>query len=258
LLSRRVPVAGVVLGSQLVGVALALIVAVLRREPIPGATDVVLAVAAGTAGALGILALYSGLAVGRMSVVAPITGVLAAAIPVVVGALAVGLPGPVVLVGFVVAGAAVVLVSQATHEEHGPIAGLRYALAAGVGLGLFGAIIAGVTEGLVAGPLAIVRVAEAVVIAVLVVTTGRAWRVARPAWLGVLVVGALDMAGNLFFIASIQAYRLDVAATLSSLYPVTTVVLAALVLRERITGGHALGIGLAGLAIVLIAGGSAA
>jgi drug/metabolite transporter (DMT)-like permease len=57
--------------------------------------------------------------------------------------------------------------------------------------------------------------------------------------------------------ASIQAYRLDVAAAISSLYPVVTVILAAAILRERITGSHGLGVALAGLAIILIAAGNA-
>jgi drug/metabolite transporter (DMT)-like permease len=86
-----------------------------------------------------------------------------------------------------------------------------------------------------------------------ILVSRRPWQVGRRLWLGIILIGALDMAGNLFFIGSIQAYRLDVAAALSSLYPVVTVLLAAVLIRERITGARGLGIALAALAIVLIA-----
>jgi drug/metabolite transporter (DMT)-like permease len=122
---------------------------------------------------------------------------------------------------------------------------------------LFGALIAGVSDGLVAGPLAVVRLVEAAVLVGLVLVTRRPWRVERPLWPGIVLVGVLDMGGNLFYLASIQAYRLDVAAAISSLYPVVTVILAAAILRERITGSHGVGVALAGLAIVLIAAGNA-
>ena len=191
-----------------------------------------------------------------MSVVAPVTGVLAAALPVLAGLLLDGIPGPSVLVGFAVAILAVILVSRAPGENGSGRAGLAYAVAAGIGFSLFAVLIAQVTDGLVAGPLVVVRLAASSVMVLLIVVARRPWRIGRPLWRLVVLVGVLDMAGNLFFIASAQAYRLDVAAALSSLYPVVTVILAAVVLRERIVGGHALGIGLAALAIVLIAGGS--
>ncbi len=75
---------------------------------------------------------------------------------------------------------------------------------------------------------------------------------ARPVWPLVLVVGGLDMAGNGFFILAAQAGRLDVAAVLSSLYPVSTLILAALILKERIVGVHALGVAAAIGAIILV------
>ncbi|MER3417805.1 MAG: EamA family transporter, partial [Chloroflexota bacterium] len=83
----------------------------------------------------------------------------------------------------------------------------------------------------------------------------RPWRLPRSLLGPVTLVGVLDMAGNVFFIVATQVGRLDVAAVLSSLYPVTTVVLAIALLRERLTVGHAVGIGLAALAVGLIAGG---
>ena len=73
----------------------------------------------------------------------------------------------------------------------------------------------------------------------------------------VALVGVLDMAGNACYLAAVQVGQLAVASVLSSLYPVTTVILAAVVLHERITREHAVGIALAVLAIALIGVGSA-
>ena len=69
-----------------------------------------------------------------------------------------------------------------------------------------------------------------------IVATRRAWRLPRPVWPLVVLVGSLDMAGNGLFVLAAQAGRLDVAAVLSSLYPVTTLVLAAIVLKEGSSG----------------------
>ncbi|GIW19776.1 MAG: hypothetical protein KatS3mg065_0072 [Chloroflexota bacterium] len=192
-----------------------------------------------------------------MGVVAPVTGVIAAMIPVLVGVATEGLPPPFVTIGIGCALVAVVLVSRSHDPDDGP-SGLPYGLLAGTAIGLFNVCVAQFGEGRVFGPFTIVRLAEVVFIGGLIVLARRPWRLERPLLAPVALVGVLDMAGNAFFIAATQVGRLDVAAVLSSLYPVTTVVLAIGLLRERVTASHALGIGLAALAVVLIAAGSAA
>jgi uncharacterized membrane protein len=102
-------VLGVVLVSQLVGMALALVLAVARGETMPLPADLPWSIAGGLTGGIGIVALYRGLAVGRMGVVAPVTGVLAAVIPVVFGIAVEGLPTTMVIVGI---GLAIVAVSS--------------------------------------------------------------------------------------------------------------------------------------------------
>ena len=99
LTSRRAPVFGVVLISQVVGMAMALAIAVASHESFPEPTDLAWAVAAGLAGGTGIVSLYRALAIGRMAVVAPVTAVLSATIPVVVGFIFDAVPPPVVVVG---------------------------------------------------------------------------------------------------------------------------------------------------------------
>jgi drug/metabolite transporter (DMT)-like permease len=251
--ARRAPALGIVLGSQIVGAGLALLVAIAFGEPFPAPNDLLVAVGGAGFAVVGILFLYQGLAVGRMSIVAPVTGVLAAAIPVAVGSAVDGLPGALVLVGFAVAVVSVALVSRPTTDEHGTESGLRLAVISGIGLGTFSVFLGGLSEGLIAGPLVAIRFVEALILVTVIAVSGRPWRVARPLWRWVALIGVLDMGGNVFFIGSIQTYRLDVAAALSSLYPVVTVILAAILMRERITGLRGLGIGLAALSIALIA-----
>lgn len=256
LASRRAAVYGVVLLSQLVGMALTFIVAVVREEPFPAGTDLLLCVVAGVLGGTGITALYRGLAVGRMGIVAPITGVLAALIPVAVGFVLDGLPEAPVLLGIAVAIVAVVLVSRVV-DEGGGRAGLPEALVAGVAIGLFGVVVSQLSEGAVFSALTTIRIVQAGLVAGVVIGLRLPWRLDRVVLLPVAIVGALDIAGNAFYLLAVQSGPLAVAAVLSSLYPVSTVILAAVLLRERISRHHAVGIVLAAVAIALIGAGSA-
>ena len=229
--------------------------ALLRAETVPGLADFGWAFGAGVVGALGITCLYYGLATGRIAVVAPITGVLAATIPVGVGWFLQGTPTTLQLVGIVAAVTAVVLVSTSSDPQSDRIAGVRYGLLGGIGLGLFNVFVSRFSVGAVFAPLVVARLFEALSVALFVVGSRREWRIPRSVILIALVVGLGDMAGNGFFILAAQAGRLDIASVLSSLYPVTTIVLATLFLHERVTRRHAFGIGLAFAAIALIAGG---
>jgi drug/metabolite transporter (DMT)-like permease len=255
MLVRRAPVLGVVLVSQLVGMVMALVLGIIRGETMPLPADIPWSLAGGVTGAVGIVALYRGLAIGRMGIVAPVTGVLAAAIPVVFGVVLQGLPTALVVIGIALAIVAVVLVSRVDDGRTGP-SGLGLALVAGVAIGCFGVAISRISDGHAFGPLTIIRATEAAVIVAIVLVGRQAWRFDRRLLPAMTGVGVLDMAGNAAFILAVQAGSLAVAAVLSSLYPVTTVVLASLVLHERVTRSHAIGITLAAAAIVCIAAGS--
>ncbi len=256
LTSRRTAVFGVVLISQAIGMVLALGLAVIRAESIPGPMDLGWSVLAGLLGGIGITSLYRGLAIGRMGIVAPVTGVLAAVIPVGAGIVLEGVPRPLVLLGIAIAIVAVVLVSRVA-DEGGGRAGLREALLAGVAIGLFGVVIAQVSDGIVFGPLTVVRATQAVLVTTLIVATRTAWRPTVRLVPVIAVIGILDMGGNALFILAVQTGLLAVAAVLSALYPVVTVILATTLLGERVTRHHAIGIALAGLAIACIGAGSA-
>ncbi len=256
LMSRRTAVFGVVLVSQLAGLAIAVALAVVRAESFPGPADVAWSFVAGILGGIGIVALYRGLAVGRMGIVAPIIGVLAAVIPVVAGFVLEGIPPTIVLVGIGLAVAAVLLVSRVA-DEGGGRAGLREALVAGVSIGLFGVALSQISEGSVFGPMSLIRTTQALLVVVLILVTRSAWRPPNRMLPTLAVIGVLDMSGNVMYLLAVQIGLLAVASVLSALYPVVTVLLAAVVLGERITREHAVGIALAAAAIVCIGIGSA-
>lgn len=253
--ARRGPVFGVVLVAQLVGMALAAVFFVIRGEPLPALSDVGWAIAAGIAGSIGLTSLYHGLATGRIATVAPLTGILAAAIPVLAGWVLQGTPAAIQVIGILLAVVAVVLVSTSADPQGDRPSGLRFGLLAGAGFGLFNVFASRFTDGSVFGPLVVVRLVEAAAVGLVIVLARRPWRLRRPVVGIAMAVGVGDMAGNAFFILAAQAGRLDIAGVLSSLYPVTTIILATVVLHERVTRSHAVGIVLAAVAIVLIAAG---
>ncbi len=256
LMSRRAPVLGVVLLSQLVGLVFIFGIAVVRSDVFPSGQDVIVCLLAGVFGGVGVTTLYRALAIGRMGVVAPVTGVLAAVIPVVGGIVLQGMPPPLVLAGIGAAIVAVLLVSRVA-DEGGGRAGLREALVAGVCIGLFGIAISGLSEGNVFAALTLIRSVQIVLVVAAILVMRAAWRPGRGVLPAIAVIGVLDMAGNGLYLLSVQSGALAVASVLSALYPVVTVILAALVLRERVTRDHTIGIVLAGAAIALIGLGSA-
>jgi uncharacterized membrane protein len=255
--ARRAPVLGIGIGIDAIGVVVMVGLAVATGEPLPGTITLLLAGLAGVFAMAGLLGLYAGLAIGRMGVVAPVTALIAAILPVVVGFVRLGLPDVGVMTGIGCALVGVVLVSR-SPDPAGRRSGIEYAIVGGLGIGMFNVAVGAFPEDRVAWPLAVIKGVALVATVAIVLLGRRSWRVPRPLLPAVATVAVLDLAGNGFYILATQAGRLDVAATLSSLYPVTTIVLAIVLLHERVSRSHLAGIIMAGLAIVLIAGGSAA
>jgi drug/metabolite transporter (DMT)-like permease len=258
LLSRRAPLFGVVGLTQFSGMFAALAFAVALREPLPTFPDIWWAMGAGVGGMVGISCLYRGLAVGRMGVVAPTTGVLAATIPVLFGFVSEGVPGPATIAGIVGALVAVVLVTRAPGVGADRPSGLRWALVGGLAIAGFNICVGQFSGASAFGLLVIIRLLQAVVMVLLIGLWRQPWRLPRDVVPRVLVVGMLDMAGNAAFILATQAGDLAVATVLSSLYPVVTVVLAIAVLREHLSRSHVAGILLTAVSIALITSGSVA
>lgn len=251
LAARRTHVYGVVIASQVVGILLLVGLAVAFSEEAPPLGHWGWGGLAGIAGAVGLLALYQALASGRMGVAAPISAIVAAAVPAIFGAILEGLPGALRLVGFGLALAAVWLISRSGEAAiRGRELGLP--LLAGLGFGAFLILINRVSEAAVLWPLVAARLASVSLM------LGVAAFTRQPGWMPIKLLpmialaGVFDAAGNALFALAARVGRLDVAAVLSSLYPASTVWLAWLILKERISRTQTLGILAALAAIVLI------
>jgi drug/metabolite transporter (DMT)-like permease len=255
LASRRTSVFGVVALSQVVGLLALLALLPWLGGPVDG-TDLGWGAAAGAAGACGLVVFFRTLARGVMSVIAPVTAVTAAAVPVVVGLFYGDTVGVWAAVGIGLALVAVVLVSAEgglSALRSARPAALAPALLAGSLFGLFFVLLDRTSTDSGLTPLVAARIASVALVVVLALAGRQALRVARPALLLVAVSGIGDMSANALFLLATQADgQLAVTGVLASLYPVSTVVLAQLVLRERLVGAQVAGLLSAVGAVVLI------
>jgi drug/metabolite transporter (DMT)-like permease len=225
----------------------------------PTAADVAWGAAGGVSGGLGVMLFYRALATGVMSVVAPVTAVTGAVVPVAAGLLLGERPGTTVLVGIAIAIAAVALLArEAPGEQERPTAGARQAfvLALGAGLGFGGFFVLLDRTGDDAGlwPLVASRSVTFLVMVVIALFTSAALVPRREAIGLSLGTGVLDMTANVLFLLANREGLLAVVAVITSLYPASTIALAQLVLGERLARHQVLGLALATLAVVLIAG----
>lgn len=238
--------------SSLTGLVLLVGCALLWRETPPSGMSMLWAVLAGGAGAVGIASLYRALSMAQAATVAPITAVISAALPVFFSAATEGLPAPLQMLGIVLAFGGIWLVSQPEQAEHAlSQRGLLLAVLAGLGFGCFFILIAQVEDGKVFTPLVIARLVS--LAAALLMARLRRLPILSPAANPTAILaGLLDAGGNIFFLMAQQFTRLDIAAVLASLYPASTVILAALLLHERISRSQGIGVVICLGAIVLI------
>jgi drug/metabolite transporter (DMT)-like permease len=264
MLSRRLPVLTVVLSSQVVGAVTVVVVALALREPPP--SELWLPVVGGALGALGLVLFYRGLAIGTMSIVAPVAA-CGAVVPVIYS-IAVGqAPRPLVMAGLASALVGVVLASfgSGIEVESSPHRQPRMAAAAAVGAAIgFGLFLLLLGRAEAASPnsqvwlIAAARAGSIPLLAAMLIATrtGPPWRRLSPADFGQLAaVGLGDVSANILFVSAVGLGTLAVASVLGSLYPIGTVVLARLVLRERVSPMQAAGAGLAMLGVALVSAG---
>ncbi len=227
--------------------------------------DIAWSAGAAVAGEFGVVLLYRGLAVGPMSVVSPVAAVVSTAIPVFVGALTDVQPRTVQWLGISIAVLAIVLVSQgeeSSSKSGGPVkvqlSTLLASIGAGAGFGLFFVALAQTGEGSGLWPIAFGRMVSSSLFALVVLATVRPL---RGITLGKQVVGlaaltaAGDLGANAAYLLAVRRGDLALVSVLSSLYPASTVLLARIALGERLRGRQQLGLGIATVAIVLVAGG---
>jgi len=251
LAARRLDPIRAVLVSYGFGLAALVVIALARREQLTIPADLAWGALAGLSGMVGLGFLLRGFTSGRMGIVAPVSAVLAAAIPVLFEALAKGLPRSLQLLGFVIALAGIWLLSRPEHLSGRP-KGLGLAVLAGLGFGGFFIGLDQVGQNVLFWPLAAARAACVAVMVIFALATHRRVSLRRSP-LGLFVLaGVLDVGGNLFFLLAIQHGRLDVTAVLGSLYPAVTALAAWLVIKERMNRFQVLGVCVAVLAIILI------
>lgn len=213
------------------------------------------AVAAAIGNSLGIVFLYRGLGRGRMSVVAPLSGIGAAALPVIVGFADGERPGTWAVIGLVAAIPAILMVAHVRSEEARP-SGWLDGLIAGIGFGLGFLAVARLPHQAGLAGLSLMQLLSALLIAATLVGGGiGAYRLPRRYVPGAAATGVLSgSAVYLFQIASHHGY-LSETAVLASLYPAVTVVLALTVLRERVSAIQLTGFALCATSIGLIVSG---
>lgn len=236
---------------------------VVLLEPVlpgsPTTADLLWAAFGGVGGGVGTAFLYRGLSAGRMGVVAPISGVGAAVVPVLV-ALALGeRPGLLVWVGIACALPGIWLVARDPRSDDadspGGSSGVLDGVIAGLGFGGQFAALGQVADGSGFLPLGVNQLAAAVVVAALAVAARAPWVPRERAAYAGVVCGLLGLAATGAFMVAAQQGSLTVSSILTSLYPAFTILLAALVLRERVLGGQAVGLALCGVAVALVAAG---
>ena len=261
---RQHPYAVLVLTS-LIGTACMVILAFLFGEHIPSPKGIFWGGVAGISGLFGLVLLYYGLAKGNTAVVSPISGVVAACLPVLYSAFLYSLPSPIQIAGFILAVPGIVLVTQIKSPKQSALPNLRHLwlrareslVDAGIGslaglfFGVFFICLSQLKEGSVFGPLAFAKLSSCLVGLVLALLT----RVKLTNWqnnLAIIPAGLFDPIANALYLLATRYTRLDVAVVLTSLYPAGTVFLSFIYLKEPITGLQWIGVAFCLLSIMLI------
>lgn len=261
IMSKRLPTATVMVVSQTAGLLVMTALVVGLGEPRPEQRFLVYGALGGLAGAIGLASLYKGLAVGRMSIVAP-AAALSGAVPVIVGFAQGERPAALQLVGMAVAGAGVLLAVR-SPEPPGAATdgvprgrGVGHALVAALFLGLFVTSLDAAGE---ASPLwasLMIRLVSVPLFLIAAVVTVRGSRRPTGAEAGVMAgVGVLDNGANVMFAFAAREGLLTLVSVLGSLYPVATVLLARWFLHERLARWQVVGVAAAFTGVALIAAG---
>jgi drug/metabolite transporter (DMT)-like permease len=255
IVSRRAGIYRAAFYGELTGLIFLAVMLAVVREPLPDWSVWGWSASAGAIGSVGLLMLFRALAEGQMSVAAPVSALMAAVLPVIASAITEGLPGPVKYFGFGLALLAIWLISQGDghqKELHLHLADLRMPLLSGVCFGLYFILMHQGSRTATIWPMLAGRSSGAFVLFFFAAFKHQLkWPDRHVAPL-VFLNAAGDIAGNTFYILSGQVGRLDVAAVLGSLYPGMTVLLAGLLLHERLNRAQWLGIIAALGAIVLM------
>jgi drug/metabolite transporter (DMT)-like permease len=252
--SRRLPLLNVLVGSQLAGLILIAAIVAIRAEPAPGGDFAVFAALSGLSGVVGLAAFYRGLAVGNMGIVAPISAT-AAVIPLAIGVATGDRPNAAESVGLSLALAGVVLASREEMGGGRVARGAGMAVLSALGFGFFFATIDRASDADVLWAIFVNRITGVSLLlsAAFVLRPPIAVRRADVSLLA--LIGALDISANVMFAVASTKGLISLVAVVGSLYPLTTITLARVVLGERPHRVAQLGVAAALVGVVLIAAG---
>lgn len=253
--SRRTTAWTVVIGSQFAGGLILVVLLPVLPAATVEASDVLWGAAAGMAGAVALTQFFRALALGTMSVVAPIAAVISGVVPVVAGFVFGERPTAIAWLGIALALPAIACISR----EHADVVDkvrpdvLLSAALGGLGFGVFFVLLDRTGDGAGIQPLISARVTSVVVIGAVGLATGRLEPV-RGRLVGIIAVsGVFDMAANVLFLYSVREGLLALGSVISAMYPASTLVLARTVLGERLQRIQIVGLLLAGVAVGLVA-----
>jgi drug/metabolite transporter (DMT)-like permease len=253
LASKRTSPFRVIFMGELAGVIPFLVLAFLTSEALPPFKELLWSSIASLLGLGGLIFLYRSLASGQMTIAAPVSAVFSALIPILYSILTEGLPSWPTLLGFGLAFLAIWFISQTNGTDvHLSLSDLRLPLTSGLFFGFYFIAIHQATLTGFFWPLVSTRVTGLIALGCILLATRQPVFPPRDLWGPVIWNGILDTGGNAFYVLAARTGRLDVAAVLGALYPATTVLLAWILLKEKITPLQTLGIVLAFGAITLM------
>jgi drug/metabolite transporter (DMT)-like permease len=249
--TRRLSGVTVAAGAHAVGLALVLVLLAITRPTAPDPGSLAIGAVAGAFGGVGLVALYRGLSLGTMGIVAALSGVGSVAIPVLASfALGRATMSPGQWVGIALAVGAIAAASGATRAGVRPVA-VALGVVAAVGFGIWFLLLDFAAEGGEVWALAASRSASTGLLCGLALARRQVGGL-RAAWPIVAAAGTLDVTGNATFVIATGLVPVGVAAALSGLYPIITMLLARAILRESLPRLGLAGVGLAVLGITLI------
>jgi drug/metabolite transporter (DMT)-like permease len=221
----------------------------------PTGTDLMYGSLAGLGGGFGVAFLYRGLSTARMGVVAPISAIGTALIPVIVGLATGDRPSAVALLGVVFAFPAIALISRVVDDNPAHRGGVVDGVWAGVGFGLLFTFLGQVGDDAGLYPLALSQLTSVLGVVITAIVFRQDWVPrGRKVW-GAVVMGPLGATAQGAFLYATHHGLLSIVSVISSLYPASTVLLASVLLREKIHGWQGVGLVFAALAVALVAAG---
>lgn len=255
--SRRHRAMAVVAVSQMIGFVLLLMLLPLLGPDRYRLSDFGWGAAAGLVGGAGLIFFYRGLSTGRMSVVAPLSAVMTALAPLAFGLATGERPSTLATIGVIAAVPAIALITRERASEEGASrsTGALDGFLAGIGFGAFFILISRTASTSGLWPLVGARTASIPFVVLLAAGFRQPIRPLRDVDATVAWAGILDIAANGLYLFAVRAGLVSLASVVTSLYPASTIILARIVLKERLTATRVLGIALALAGVALIASG---